>query len=360
LEQLWKKFLAPALDAMARLPKWQIIAFLFVVSAMLAVADYALGEAFSLVVFFAVPVVAMAWLVGRPWAYAQAFLMAGLLMLATYAMGAMGEHSMRTFAPYVNIANRLIFYVFLIELLTRIKYLQQNLESLAESRARALAQEAARSVRLERELMEAGEREQRRIGQDLHDGLCQHLTGTALASQVLVEKLASSGPAQAEARRLVELIEDGISLARGIAKGLYPIDTESDGLMQALEEFTANSSDLFGIKCRFSCDTPVLIRTPSTAAHLYRIAQEAVSNAVRHGRATEIEIALEETDTGVRLMVTDNGVGLPDPLPEHDGLGLRTMADRARSIGGQFSIKPGMLGGAEVMCLAPGRWISCA
>jgi len=354
LEHIWQVYIAPAADAAARLPKWQIIAVLFLISAALALADYLLGATFSLVVFYAVPVVAMAWFVGRPWAYAQALLTAALLMAANYAVAV---HSPRPYGPYVNIGNRLIFYVFLIEVLTRLKYLQQNLESLAESRAHALAREAARGVGLERELMEAGEREQRRIGQDLHDGLCQHLTGTALASQVLVEKLGP-GNGQADARRLVELIEGGITLARGIAKGLYPIEMERDGLMQALEEFTVNTSDLFGIHCRFACDTPVLIETPSTAAHLYRIAQEAVSNAVRHGRATEIEIALEETDCGVRLSVSDNGIGLPQPIAEHDGLGLRTMAHRAHSIGGQFSIRPGAMGGAEVVCLAPGRWIS--
>jgi signal transduction histidine kinase len=356
LEQFWKDHAAPFADALARRPKGQIIASLFVISAALALADYGLNAAFSLVVFYSIPVVAMAWFVGRRWAYVQAILMAALLVLATFA--ARG-HFGPPWGPYLNIGNRLIFYVFLIELLTRLKYLQQNLETLAESRAQALAQEAARAVVLERELMEAGEREQRRIGQDLHDGLCQHLTGTALASQVLVEKLSSAAaPAQTDARKLVELIEDGITLARGIAKGLYPIEMQSDGLMQALEEFTANTSDLFGISCHFACDTPVLIETPSTAAHLYRIAQEAVSNAVRHGRATEIEIALEESESGIRLSVSDNGVGMSDGFSSFKGLGLRTMAGRAQSIGGQFSIRPGAMGGCEVVCVAPGRWIS--
>jgi two-component system CheB/CheR fusion protein len=128
---------------------------------------------------------------------------------------------------------------------------------------------------------------------------------------------------------------------------------QNDGLMLALEDFAATTSDLFGIHCRFECNLPVLVDNPSTAAHLYRIAQEAVSNAVRHGRATQIEIALEESDSGTQLSVSDNGGGFPDPLPRHDGMGLRTMADRARSIGGYFSIHPGMLGGAEVICVAP-------
>jgi signal transduction histidine kinase len=352
LEKLWKGYAVSLATVLTHWPKRQIIVFLLFLSFLLAGADYLVRSEITLVVFYAIPVVAMAWLVGRSWAYAQACVVLCFVFLLNTARGAHGP------ASYINIGNRLVFYIFLIEVLTKLKFLQQNLESLAANRAQALAAEAARSVRLEREMLEAGEREQRRIGQDLHDGLCQHLTGTALASQVLVERLPAGGPVQGQARKIVELIEGGITLARGIAKGLYPIEMQNDGLMLALEDFTANTSDLFGIRCRFECNLPVLVDDPSTAAHLYRIAQEAVNNAVRHGRATEIEIALEESDSGIRLSVSDNGAGFPDPLPRHDGMGLRTMADRARSIGGHFSIHPGMLGGAEVICVAPAGWIT--
>ena len=354
LERLWKNHAAPFADALARRPKWEIRIVCFCLSLLVLVVDHAMGRQFTLVLFYSIPIFIMAWFVGPVSAFILAVVSVLLWEVTDYALG-------RVFTPWVPMVNglfRVVFYAFFITVLARLRNLQNNLRALAEERAHALAQEAARRVRLEREMLEASEREQRRIGQDLHDGLCQHLTGTALASQVLVERLPAGGPVQGEARKIVELIEGGITLARGIAKGLYPIAMQNDGLMQALEDFTTNTSDLFGIHCRFECNLPVLVDNPSTAAHLYRIAQEAVSNAVRHGRATEIEIALEESDSGIRLSVSDNGAGLPDPLPSHDGMGLRTMADRARSIGGQFAIRPGMLGGAEVICVAPAGWIT--
>jgi len=354
-EQYWKNQSAAFFSALARRPKGQVIAGCLLATLALSVGEYYLSDELSLVVFYAIPVVAMAWLVDRRWGYAQAFITVSLLLLVN-AMS--GRHFSHPWSPFLYVGYRLIFYVFLIEILTRLKFLQQNLESLAKSRAQALAMEAARSLRLERDMLEAAEREQRRIGQDLHDGLCQHLTGTALASQVLVERLGADRAAQSEARRIVTLVEDGITLARDIAKGLYPIELRSDGLMEALEGFAANTSHLFGIDCRFECDLPVFVDNPSTAAHLYRIAQEAVSNAVRHGRATEIKLLLEESESGIRLRIADNGAGLPDPFPTHGGMGLRTMADRAKSIGGQFSIKTGLLGGAEVVCVAPAGWLT--
>jgi signal transduction histidine kinase len=296
-----------------------------------------------------------AWYVGPKTAFAVGVASICFWLSADYAAGV---HFAGPWIPILNAANRLVFHVFIIAIITQLRHLQDNLEALAQSRAKALAKEAARNLWLEREVQEIGEREHRRIGQDLHDGLCQHLTGTALASQVLAERLPAGAAVRDDARRLVELIEGGITLARGIAKGLYPIEMQSDGLMHALGNFTANTSDMFGINCRFDCPVPVLIENSSTAAHLYRIAQEAVSNAIRHGRATDVEVLLEETDAGIRLRVSDNGVGVPDPLPAHDGMGLRTMADRASSIGGQFTIHPGMMGGAEVVCFAPGRWMA--
>jgi signal transduction histidine kinase len=351
-ERFWKSHAASFVEALARRPRWEICIGSFLLILLVLLVDHGMGRQFSIALFYSIPISIVAWFVGPFSALVLAVVSVILWEATDYALGRVS----RPWIPLINGLFRVVFYAFFIMVLVRLRTLQNNLKALAEERATALAQEAARSIRLEREMLEAGEREQRRIGQDLHDGLCQHLTGTALASQVLVENLG--GPAQAKARRVVELIEDGIGLARGIAKGLYPLELRSDGLMQALEDFTSNTSDLFGIRCRFVCDNPVLIETPSTAAHLYRIAQEAVSNAIRHGRATEIEVLLEESDSGIRLSVADNGVGVPDPLPDCDGLGLRTMADRAKSIGGQFSIRPGAIGGAEVVCVAPGRWIT--
>jgi signal transduction histidine kinase len=350
-----KKFSVTIAAYLGRWEKSQIVICALGAVLLLGYADYLMGAEISLGVFYAIPVGAVTWFVGP-----RSALVVGLVAIASWlsADKLAGQHYSHPWIPLLNGAARFVFYAFMVATLAKLRHLQHNLVGLAETRARDLAREAARNVWLEREVLEIGEREQRRIGQDLHDGLCQHLTGTALASQVLAEKLPEGAPVRADARRLAELIEDGIALARGVAKGLYPVELQSDGLMQALENFTASTSEMFGIQCHFECPSPVLIENPSTAAHLYRIAQEAVSNALRHGHATRIEVVLEESDSEIRLRVSDNGAGLPDPLPTHDGMGLRTMTDRAGSIGGQLSILPGVMGGAEVVCMAPGRWMA--
>lgn len=353
LKYFWNNFAVTFHKRLAPLPQWQVAAGCAAMTLLISYFDFLLGAQISLAVFYAVPIGLMSWFGGMVEGIAMTVLSVCLLAWGNYLMA-----PATPWTPIFNGALRFVFYVILVLGLVRLRDLQINLRTLAEEGAKALAQEAARNAGLERGMLEAAQREQRRIGQDLHDGLCQHLTGTALAGQVLVESLAANGAVQAQARKVVELVEGGIALARGIAKGLYPIELGSDGLMHALQDFTVNTSDLFGIDCRFECSLPVLVDNPSTAAHLYHIAQEAVSNAVRHGRATAIEVSLEESDSGVRLSVADNGKGLPSPLPVHDGMGLRTMADRARSMGGQFYIHAGALGGAEVICVAPGGWLT--
>jgi signal transduction histidine kinase len=354
--ETFKKLVATVVPVLACRSQAQITTGALIAVILLGFIDYLTGTEIPMGVFYSMPVWTMTWFVGpRP-----------ALIVGTVGIGAWlvadhfaGFHYSHPWYLILNGATRFAFYLFMVAIITELRNLQDNLEALAESRAQDLASEAARNVRLEREVLEVGEREHRRIGQDLHDGLCQHLTGTAMAGQVLAERLPESAPMRADARRVVALIEDGIALARGIARGLYPIEGQGEGLMQSLESFTTNTSELFGIQCRFECPMPVLIENPNTASHLYRIAQEAVSNAIRHGHATEIEVILEVSDAGIRLRVTDNGVGLPDPLPDQKrGMGLRTMADRAGSIGGQLSIHPGLVGGAEVICNAPVRWLA--
>jgi signal transduction histidine kinase len=221
-------------------------------------------------------------------------------------------------------------------------------------RTAALTDEMAERERLERELLEISEREQRRIGHDLHDSLCQHLTGAALAGQVLEEKLtARRQPEARDAGKVVELVEEGIAISRKLAKGLHPIEMEADGLMQALEELAATSTELFKVACRFECDSPVLFRDATVSIHLYRITQEAISNAVKHGKAKNINVALETLDDGVSLRVQDDGVGLPALPPKNAGMGLRIMAHRAGMIGAAFTVRREAAGGTLVSCVVP-------
>lgn len=349
-----KRLIAAVVPVLALRSKAQIAFGALAYVVLLGIIDYLTGTDIPLGVFYSLPVWTVAWFVGpRPAVMIGVAGISSWLIADTIA----GEQYSRSLLV-LNGAARLAFYLFMIAIITELRNLQDHLEELAESRARDLAGEAARNVRLEREVLEVGEREHRRIGQDLHDGLCQHLTGTALASQVLAERLPEGASTRNDARRLVALIEDSIAMARGIAKGLYPIERDGDGLMNALESFTSHTSEMFGIQCRFECPMPVMIENPTTASHLYRIAQEAVSNAIRHGRATEVTVLLDESEVGLRLRISDNGVGLPDPLPAHGGMGLRTMSDRAGSIGGHVSVRPGLVEGTDVVCSAPARWLA--
>ena len=329
--------------------KFSIAAFCTALVLFIGYVDYITGIWISLSVVYVVPIAIAAWFVNRSFALAIATASTAVWLWGDVASGMTPGNYL---IPAWNGFIRLAFYVFVIVLLKRLHDLQTDLGRRVQERAAALTREIAERERLEREMLQISERERRTIGQDLHDGLCQHLTGTALASQVLTQNLAELGLAQAdESRKVVDLIEEGITLARSVAKGLYPVEMRADGLMQAFDEFAATTSELFKISCRFECDSPVLVRSPTVAMHLYRIAQEAVSNAIKHGQATEIAIAMEVSESGLRLSISDNGSGIPDPLPSTKGMGLRIIADRAQVIGATFAIRRAQEGGAELSCV---------
>jgi PAS domain S-box-containing protein len=208
--------------------------------------------------------------------------------------------------------------------------------------------------RLEKEILEISDRERQRIGADLHDGLCQHLAGIELMSQVLEQQLAPKSRAAAQAGKIARHVREGISQTRSLARGLSPVTLESESLMSALRELAANTEDLFGVQCRLMCHPPVRIHDPVVATHLYRIAQEAVSNAIKHGKASQVVIQLRTAGGRASLNVRDNGVGFPKVIPKQKGMGLRIMQSRAGMIGGALSIEKNPAGGTTVLCSVPG------
>jgi signal transduction histidine kinase len=313
--------------------------------------DYVTGKDVTFSVVYVLPIAMAAWYVGQRFALALA------VVSVIFWIGgdmAAGQTYTNYLIPIWNGSIRLTFYTFMVVLLGRLSWLQRDLERRVEDRAQALTREIAERERLERDLLAVSEREQRRIGQDLHDGLCQHLTGTALAGHVLAEKLAERGiPESTDSQRIVDYVEEAITLARGMAKGLHPVEMSADGLMLALDEFAATTTEMFGIACSFECDSPVLVRNPAVASHLFRVAQEAVSNAIKHGEATVVVMALDAFERGIRLAVSDNGHGIAPGPRGKGGMGLRIMADRAKMIGGVLAIENGNLGGAEIVLVVP-------
>jgi signal transduction histidine kinase len=238
--------------------------------------------------------------------------------------------------------------------LTRLRSLHRELESRVEQRTLALRHEMAQRERLEEEILKVSDREQRRIAHDLHDSLCQHLTATALAGQVLDERLAAKSlPEAADAAKVVQLVEEGITLARNLARGLEPVEMDANGLMAAFQELAGRITKSTRIRCVFECDAPVLVQNDKAATHLYRIAQEAVHNAIRHAKPKRIGINLSESNGVVSLRIEDDGIGLPESRPGGPGLGIRIMAHRASMIGGSFTIEPAPTGGTIVTCWFP-------
>ena len=208
--------------------------------------------------------------------------------------------------------------------------------------------------RLEKTVLEISEREQRRIGQDLHDGLGQHLTGIAFMTKVQEEKLAERQiPEAAEAAKIVELVNAAIRKTRELSRGLLPVVSEAHGLMSALRLYASEVEDLFGIVCRFQCEETVLIHDTGMATHLYHIAQEAVNNAVKHAQASSIHIRLYCGDRQGTLMIKDDGVGFQRPAGQHAGVGLQIMNYRAGIIGGNLEIRREHPRGTMVICHFP-------
>jgi signal transduction histidine kinase len=205
--------------------------------------------------------------------------------------------------------------------------------------------------RLEKSVVEAGEREQRRIGQDLHDGLCQQIAGAAFMSRALEEEMTDRLPHEAAAAgRIGEVLNRAVSHARGLARGLHPVELEAGGLMSALEELATSVNAFFGVACHFDCAKPVLVADNAVAVHVYRIAQEAVHNAVRHGKPQQVKIILTSDHGMATLEVRDDGCGLPPGPVRRRGMGMDTMRYRANAIGSALVMGPGAEGGTVVRC----------
>ncbi len=218
--------------------------------------------------------------------------------------------------------------------------------------------------RLEREVLEISEREQMRIGHDLHDVVGQELTGLALLSQNLAQKLSARHlPESADAERLVTLLNQALQHTRDLARGFSPIELGPEGLATALRDLASQVQRASSVHCVSSMVNDVRISDDTAALHLYRIAQEALNNAVRHARATEINISLAKINSAIELVVSDNGIGMQQPDQVAAGMGINGMQYRARLIGATWEIRTGDIktgdiktgrdGGVTICCTYP-------
>ncbi len=206
---------------------------------------------------------------------------------------------------------------------------------------------------LEKSLIEIEERERHRIGQDLHDGLGQLLTGIAFQVRGLGRKLEKSSFVDAEdAAEISVLVDEAKLQVSRISKGLYPVDMDKEGLMSALEELALSTKKMFGIPCVFICDDPVFIRNKTAVIQLYRIAQEAVTNSVKHGKPQKIEIYLSGSYNKITMIIKDDGIGITDSYErKNTGLGLKIMGYRANLINASLDISRHINGGTLITCI---------
>jgi signal transduction histidine kinase len=231
------------------------------------------------------------------------------------------------------------------------------IEAIAAQAAGAIARIRTENAlrRLERQILEISDREQARIGQEIHDGLCQQLVSLAFDANALEAELSSARrPEAATAKRIADYLDQAITESRQLSRGLFPIRLETEGLPSALEELAYGTGERFGVPCLFKSSGPVIVKNHAMAIHLYRIAQEAVNNAVKHSRPRTISILLRSRADQIELRIEDDGAGLASEAPGRlAGMGLHIMDYRARSIGGTLHVGRGPGGGTAVCCCAP-------
>lgn len=332
----------------AKLLERQSCRAVFAESLLLAIAigvlDYASGYEVSMFVFYGIPIFAVGWCCNRKSALLLATLCAIIWWWADSLTGHFYRHDwIRAWEPTARFG----YFGFVAFAGSALRKQQDQLHSRI-----ALLE---RAQRLEREIIAISEREQRRIGRDLHDGLCQYFAAVGCAVASLQGDLVRVGRNEeaALAGELTELIEQGVIQVRDLARGLIPVQMHEAGLTAAFEQLAGSISRLQNINCTFASDGKALVPSASVAAHLYRVAQEAVHNAIRHGRSQKIEIRLNTMGNAGRLEVLDDGTGIAKSGLPTNGMGLSIMQYRARLIGGNLSITQPNGGGTLISCTFP-------
>ena len=317
--------------------------------ALIGWVDYASGIWFSLTLFYLIPIAfslaRLGWLAGCVTATACLTVrMSGDWIAGIYS----------SVPPTIVNLNRLFdlsVYLLFIWIFHSFISLRRQLEQRVRQRTAALEESVIGRQRLERELLDIAARERNAIGRELHDDLCQHLVGTAFAAKVLDEHLVRHDATAAhDAQSIVGYVEEGIAKTRGLARGLLLASIEPANLPGELANLAAKGSE-GGVPCRFRMEGRPVI-DDAAAAQLFRIAQEALRNALRHSVPKRVDIVLTGNDEATFLMINDDGSGQP-PDDSSTGLGLRIMEHRAALIGGILSIIPAPGEGTRVICRIP-------
>lgn len=312
----------------------------FALIALIGYADYVTEWEWSLFIFYAFPILLFA----RRGDLRLAILAAVLCGIAWFWAN-MGSHPYRTTSGYTWASvNRLAYFIFVAIGGTALHNQRE------EMRARLQAMQRAQA--LEHEIVRVSEREQMRIGQDLHDGLCQQLAAIDCAAACLKADLEIEARPEAGAADAIQhMLRDAVLEARSLARGISPVHADADDLPAVLEELADKTNQAGGVVATFTQTGEVRRVDPQTALHLYRIAQEAVRNALKHAQASRIEIHLQEGNS-LKVSIVDDGGGFVFRSTSK-GMGVGTMRYRARLIGAELNIAPRGGGGTIVTCTLP-------
>jgi signal transduction histidine kinase len=281
------------------------------------------------------------------------------LLFATFATAvslqadlATSHSDMPKLLPYWNAALRLGVLLVVVWLVSSLRGLNETLEARVLDRTARLEAEVNERLKLERRILDARESEQARIGQDLHDGLCQQLVATAFSAGLLQRTLEEKAAPEADdAASITRSIQDSIGQARDIAKGLHPVPLEEEGLETALSDLVRSTARHTGLRCTMEVEGKPVFIDKAAAIHLYRIAQEALNNAVKHSGCSAVSMALSAAEDRFSLTIEDNGRGIA-VAARGGGMGLPIMDYRARAIGAELHIGPGNDGGTRVRCVS--------
>jgi signal transduction histidine kinase len=312
----------------------------------IAFYDYQTGYTVSLSILYCVPIFIVAWCCDKKSGVLMA-LMAGITWW--WADVQAGHPYLRSWMEGWEVFVRCGFFLITAIGTSAVKHQRDA----SASRIALLEY----SQRLEREIIGISEREQERIGQDLHDGICQYLAALSCSAASLKSDLEGHRLA-AEAKVADELagfLRDAVAQTRNLARGLVPVQMDEAGLASALEELTASATRLLGIRCVYESAGTPMIHDNGVAMHLYRIAQEAINNATKHGKAANILVSLIDDGSSTILRIADDGTGISKTAKGSDGMGLGLMYYRARLVGGELCIEEPPAGGTVISCGVPSQ-----
>ncbi len=331
---------AAVTDIMRRQPFWVTNILPVILTLLMGWLDDITGWEVSLFIFYAVPIILAVW-----WSGSAAGFFISVLSGIVWWYSNNDTHPYETEIGYLwALVNREFYFCVVVFAVNAVRNRQDSdaahIHMLEERR------------QLEKDIVSVSEHEQQRIGRDLHDGLCQQLAAIACAVRALAEDMqAKSVEGAGDAAQIEESLQQAVVEARDLARGIFPVHVDRSGLSAALKDLVQITSRLTGTNIEIQENSELQLDSPEASMHLYRIAQEAVANAVRHGQARNILIKIELNDQTLTLIIEDDGKGMdPRAIRKAEGMGLRTMRYRAQAIGAELHFEPRLSGGTRVRC----------